>query len=177
LNIFLNNEFNPLFDEIILWSKSYFSIDGDYYKSIGKQEMTLSPSDFGFHNILSSKDDGLKFIDFEYFGRDDPVKLISDFSHHAAMNLTSTMEQLWFQGVKDIYGGSILSRLKISWPLHGLNWCLIILNEFKSDVWSKRCLANQEIKHNREDILLGQLTKSRNKLKCISECYKNKEFW
>jgi thiamine kinase-like enzyme len=177
LNIFLNNEFNPLFDEIILWSKSHFSIDGDYYKSIGKQEMTLSPSDFGFHNILSSKDDGLKFIDFEYFGRDDPVKLISDFSHHAAMNLTSTMEQLWFQGVKDIYGSSILSRLKVSWPLHGLNWCLIILNEFKSDVWSKRCLANQEIKHNREDILLGQLTKSRNKLKCISECYKNKEFW
>ncbi len=177
LNIFLNNEFNPLFDEIILWSKSHFSIDGDYYKSIGKQEMTLSPSDFGFHNILSSKDDGLKFIDFEYFGRDDPVKLISDFSHHAAMNLTSTMEKLWFQGVKDIYGSSILSRLKISWPLHGLNWCLIILNEFKSDVWSKRCLANQEIKHNREDILLGQLTKSRNKLKCISECYKNKEFW
>jgi thiamine kinase-like enzyme len=177
LNIFLNNEFNPLFNEIILWSKSHFSIDGDYYKSIGKQEMTLSPSDFGFHNILSSKDDGLKFIDFEYFGRDDPVKLISDFSHHAAMNLTSTMEQLWFQGVKDIYGSSILSRLKVSWPLHGLNWCLIILNEFKSDVWSKRCLANQEIKHNREDILLGQLTKSRNKLKCISECYKNKEFW
>jgi len=166
-----------LFDAIILWSKSHFSIDGDYYESIGKQEMTLSPSDFGFHNILSSKDDGLKFIDFEYFGWDDPVKLISDFSHHAAMNLTNTMEQLWFQGVKDIYGDFILSRLKASWPLYGLNWCLIILNEFKSDVWSKRCLANQEIKHNRDDILLGQLTKSRNKLKHISECYKDKEFW
>ena len=177
LNIFLKNEFNPLFDAIILWSKSHFSIDGDYYESIGKQEMTLSPSDFGFHNILPSKDDGLKFIDFEYFGWDDPVKLISDFSHHAGMNLTKEMEDYWFSGVKSIYGEHILNRLQASWPLYGLNWCLIILNEFKVDVWNKRCLANQEKKHNRRDILLDQLTKSRNKLEYISECYIDKEFW
>ena len=32
-------------------------------------------------------------------------------------------------------------------------------------------------KHNRRDILLDQLTKSRNKLEYISECYIDKEFW
>jgi len=174
---FLDNEFTPFLKQVIEWSKSQFLISENYYKPIEREEMTLSPSDFGFHNILVSKNGGLKFIDFEYFGWDDPVKLASDFSHHVAMNLTDSMERQWFQGVKDIYGDSILSRLKASWPLYGLNWCLIILNEFKSDVWVKRCLVNQEIKHNREDVLLDQLTKSRNKLKYISECYKDKEFW
>jgi thiamine kinase-like enzyme len=127
--------------------------------------------------MIFSKNGDLRFVDFEYFGWDDPVKLISDFSHHAGMNLTEEMEDFWFSGAKSIYGECILNRLQVSWPLYGLNWCLIILNEFKNDVWSKRCLANQEIKHIRKDILLGQLTKSKNKLKYISECYKNKEFW
>ena len=38
----------------------------------------MSPSDFGFHNVIK-KDDFLYFIDFEYAGLDDPVKLICDF--------------------------------------------------------------------------------------------------
>ena len=38
----------------------------------------LSPSDFGLHNALRTKDGQLRFIDFEYFGWDDPVKLVSD---------------------------------------------------------------------------------------------------
>ena len=176
LNNFLENEFKPLFKKVAIWSKAGFSND-DYYKPIERQEMTLNPSDFGFHNILMSQDGCLKFIDFEYFGWDDPVKLASDFSHHAAMNLTKEMECLWFQGIKNIYGECLLDRLKASWPLYGLNWCLIILNEFNNDIWNKRCLANKEIKHNRGDILLRQLTKSRGKLVKIAECYRDKNFW
>ena len=38
----------------------------------------LSPSDFGFHNILQSEG-RLNFLDFEYAGRDDLAKLLSDF--------------------------------------------------------------------------------------------------
>ena len=40
--------------------------------------MILSPSDFGFHNILSHHNN-LYYIDFEYAGWDDPYKLIADF--------------------------------------------------------------------------------------------------
>ena len=177
LDSFLKCDFIPVFDDVVYWSKLSLNEKCSYSNILDRKDMTLSPSDFGFHNILESKSGGIRFIDFEYFGWDDPVKLISDFSHHAAMNLTNEMENVWFEGVKDIYGESILNRLKASWPLYGLNWCLIILNEFKNDVWFNRCKANNKIKYNRNDILLNQLTKSRNKLKYISECYKDKEFW
>jgi len=177
LNEFLKNDFIPIFTKVISWSKLSLTKEQDYSKMLNKKELTLSPSDFGFHNMMFSESGNLRFIDFEYFGWDDPVKLISDFSHHAGMNLTKEMEDYWFSGVKNIYGEHILNRLQSSWPLYGLNWCLIILNEFKVDVWNKRCLANQEKKLNRKDVLLDQLTKSRNKLEYISECYIDKEFW
>ena len=42
----------------------------------------FSPSDFGFHNALLKDNGKLCFLDFEYFGRDDPVKLMADFIWH-----------------------------------------------------------------------------------------------
>ena len=41
-------------------------------------QRALSPSDFGLHNALRGQDGQLRFVDFEYFGWDDPVKLVSD---------------------------------------------------------------------------------------------------
>jgi hypothetical protein len=40
--------------------------------------LCVSPSDFGFHNAIRT-DAGVKFIDFEYAGWDDPAKMVSDF--------------------------------------------------------------------------------------------------
>jgi len=177
LSVFLNKMFIPVFYEIVSWSKSNLTSEEDYLKPLDKDDMTISPSDFGFHNMITLKDEEVKFIDFEYFGWDDPVKLVSDFSHHAGMSLTEEMEKCWFSGVKSIYGKHCLNRLKISWPLYGLNWCLIILNEFKDDIWNKRCLANDGIKHNREELLIKQLNKSKEKLEVITSSYKNKKYW
>ena len=47
-------------------------------KKLNKKDLILSPSDFGFHNVIK-KNKKLFFFDFEYAGMDDPVKLISDF--------------------------------------------------------------------------------------------------
>lgn len=38
----------------------------------------VSPSDFGFHNALRTPS-GVKFLDFEFSGWDDPTKLVADF--------------------------------------------------------------------------------------------------
>ena len=43
---------------------------------------SLVPSDFGFHNSLRRPDGALAFLDFEYFGWDDPVKLTADIVLH-----------------------------------------------------------------------------------------------
>ena len=110
-------------------------------------------------------------------GWDDPVKLISDCSHNAAMNLTEEIEQLWFSEVSEIYGKHLLGRLSSAWPLYGLNWCLIILNEFKDEVWNRRCSSDDSKANLRDEILSTQLTKSKNKLYALDKNYKDKQFW
>ena len=51
----------------------------DLPRKVAKEEKSLSPSDFGFHNMLIDKNGRLRFIDFEYAGWDDPAKIICDF--------------------------------------------------------------------------------------------------
>ena len=177
LDQFLKNDFKPISKEIISWSKTSWPSNPGYKASIEKNKLILSPSDFGFHNSLRSQNENLIFHDFEYFGWDDPVKLICDFSHHAAMDLSEELEQIWFLEVSEIYGKHLLERLIAAWPIYGLNWCLIILNEFKDEVWSRRCAADNSKSDLREKHLSIQLSKSRNKLNELSKNYKNKFFW
>lgn len=63
----------PLWDKISVFNKKIFS-----NKKINIKKY-LSPSDFGFHNILKSKKNINYFIDFEYSGMDDLAKLTNDF--------------------------------------------------------------------------------------------------
>jgi hypothetical protein len=44
-----------------------------------KVRQGLSPSDFGFHNIIRRENGSLCFLDFEHAGWDDPAKLVADF--------------------------------------------------------------------------------------------------
>jgi len=177
LEEFLRDKFYPAFREIVLWSRAFWPNGNSYNRPIERSELTLSPSDFGFHNALILKSGKLVFHDFEYFGWDDPAKLISDFSHHAAMNLSKEIEEFWFQESAKIYGHELIDRLRAVWPLHGLNWCLIILNEFKEDVWERRCSADNEKKWHRKEILSVQLIKARKKLNNLIMQYKNKHYW
>src|SRR6185312_7802685 len=60
----------------------YASLGWDPAAPLASAHRALSPSDFGLHNALRTKDGQLRFIDFEYFGWDDPVKLVSDTAIH-----------------------------------------------------------------------------------------------
>jgi len=177
LELFLKNDFETLLNEILEWSKKHWPEQDAYDTPIDRKNMVLSPSDFGFHNTLISSSGKLNFYDFEYFGWDDPTKVTADFSHHAAMNLSKKDQLIWFAGIADIYGKDSLARLKSAWPLYGLNWCLIVLNEFKSDVWSRRCAADDAAENQRDKLLQKQLKKARNKLNDVSEEYKDKFYW
>lgn len=108
-----------------------------------KPQQTLSPSDFGFHNALRRPDGTLTFIDFEYFGWDDPVKLTADFLWHPGMALTEDERLQFLEGATDLYGDDpdFRGRLTAFYPLHGLRWCLIVLNEFLPSHWRRRMFA------------------------------------
>jgi hypothetical protein len=63
----------------------------------------LSPSDFGFHNCIESKD-GLIFIDFEYSGIDNPLKLILDFIYQPDFHVTGEYAHLFSDEIGNPYG-------------------------------------------------------------------------
>lgn len=173
---YLQREMLPGIEEITGWARSAWRINPGYDEALPRSQQTLSPSDFGFHNTIERKNGELVFIDFEYFGWDDPVKLIVDFSLHPGMALNSALKQQWFEGTVKIYGESILERLRLAWPMIGLCWCLILLNEYRGDVWMRRCGANAEKSRHREAILAAQLRLSRSLLGMIRERYRQFPF-
>jgi len=148
----------------------------EYDMIINRDQQILSPSDFGFHNALRKKNGSLVFLDFEYFGWDDPVKLMCDFAFHPGMALSMEMRKYWFQESLKLYGEGLIPRLNASWPLYGLCWVLILLNEFRGDIWKRRCAADSTITDSREDLQQLQLERARNLLKFIDLSVKKQTF-
>jgi hypothetical protein len=104
---------------------------------------SLCPSDFGFHNAMRSAA-GLTFLDFEYFGWDDPVKLTCDFLLHPGMRLSEPLKRRFVTAASQIYGAdpTFASRLRVLYPLFAIRWCLILLNEFLPERWAYRVHAD-----------------------------------
>lgn len=121
--------------------------------------LTLSPSDFGLHNALRTEA-GLVFVDFEYFGWDDPVKLVADVLWHPGMQLAQPERQKFFTLAADVYGvdPEFSARFDRDAPLYGLRWALIVLNEFLPEIWERRVAAGQAA--DRFAALERQLAKS-----------------
>jgi len=110
-----------------------------------RSRQILSPSDFGFHNALRRPDGRLVFLDFEYFGWDDPAKLASDIHWHPGMNLTPDERRQFALGLARLFGNDpgYSARLALYRPLIGLRWCLILLNEFLPQGLARRRHAGQ----------------------------------
>ena len=161
LQEFIENTIKPLWAEIHDWFLSKWPVNS-LDDELAQSKQMLSPSDFGFHNSLLRTDGSLRFIDLEYFGRDDPVKLISDFVWHPAMNLKVSHKIEWIEGMFTIFNqdAELPARFCAAWPLYGLRWALIMLNEFHIDGWQKRLHAMPELGHSRKEIQQQQLYKA-----------------
>lgn len=119
--------------------------DRDLNVRLPANKRTLSPSDFGFHNALRRPNGSLCFIDFEYFGWDDPVKLSADFLWHPAMDLSQAECEGYIKGVLRLFGDDpdYRPRLAACYPLYGVRWILIILNEFLPQMWARRTFSGK----------------------------------
>lgn len=143
LQLFLKNIFTPLWKQLLderisLWP------DESRSQNLPKDKQILSPSDFGFHNCIKITDGSLKFIDFDYFGWDDPVKLTADFIWHPAMKLNIKLIKKWkLSMIKQFSIDPYFEvRLNAAMPFYGMRWVLIILNEFLPDLALKSKEAN-----------------------------------
>jgi hypothetical protein len=121
---------------------------------------TLSPSDFGFHNAVRGDDGALVFCDFEYFGWDDPVKLVADFVLHPGMALRVRLATRFEKQAAAIFADdpAFAARLRLLKPLYALRWALIVLNEFVPERWAQRAFAYGD--RDRNVVLARQLGKA-----------------
>ena len=162
LESFLKETFKPLLKKIkedfyILWPAESISKDLIIKKRI------LSPSDYGFHNSLEDSKNIVHFLDFDYFGWDDPVKLAADFYWHPGMKLNKSIKESWIKEMKSIFGttdNNFLKRLESALPIYGLRWILIILNIYSPEVLERRMHASGILEQNISQIKKLQLTKA-----------------
>lgn len=145
---YIDNHFYPSYKIIQKWCQEH--ANGKcipWHEKISDEQKILSPSDFGFHNALSGPDGSLIFLDFEYFGWDDPAKMISDFLLHPAMNLSHHLKQYFFQEAVKVFGDGVVlvDRVKVVYPLVGLKWSLLLLNEFLQKHIDRRRFASSGV--------------------------------
>jgi hypothetical protein len=156
-------ELRPARDAIVDRIRAGYAAAGfDLAQPIAPALRTLSPSDFGFHNALRTSD-GIVFLDFEYFGWDDPVKLVADFLHHPGMALDADARRRFLAGVRQVFGADdgFNLRLALQYRLYGLRWVCILLNEFLPERWARRAYAGAADRRAAET---RQLAKARAKL-------------
>jgi hypothetical protein len=144
LSGFLREEYMPAAARILATAKAEADTTGlDFNVPLPQERRSLVPSDFGFHNSLRQPDGALAFFDFEYFGWDDPVKMTADVLLHPGTPLEPTRRARLRTGAERLYGTdpSFHARLAAFYPLFGLRWVLILLNEFHPLRWQRRRLA------------------------------------
>jgi hypothetical protein len=131
LSDYLSGEFVPALETLKLWADGRAG-DAGLARELEPSARTLSPSDFGFHNALRRSNGALVFLDFEYFGWDDPAKMIADFLLHPAMELGDQVKNAFVRQMLDLFTADpdLGVRLATVYPLFGLKWCMIMLNEF-----------------------------------------------
>jgi hypothetical protein len=171
LSSFLRGTFIPALDRMSGWSRSLL---GDTFETeLPSADRTLSPSDFGFHNALRTAPEYLYFLDLEYFGWDDPAKTISDFLLHPGMSLSPELKRRFGRSALAAlrFSAGLSDRVRAFYPLYGLKWCLILLNEFLPANLHRRKFARAVQSANSSRKQAEQLGKAEQMLGNVEEQY------
>jgi len=153
---FLNDQLVPLYKSLREAASSKLS-----NKKIEVNQMTFSVVDFGLNNFLLNENNLLQFIDFEFSGMDDPVKLVSDSLFHPANNFTAKNIKKYqpiFCKVFQDTDPSFEGRFEEFYLFFGIKWCLIMLNRF---------LHLKLESYQRDDLM--QLKKTEERLRILKE--------
>ena len=170
-----NVQINTLLSQI----EEIFQIIAQHVKmlnnSFNKLKPILSPVDFGINNVLIMNKE-VHFIDFEFFGWDNPIHLISDTISHPANNLNISEQAALLDAIVECYTvpeeqEEIMKTFNGVNLLFDIKWCLIMLNPFLSSYNSN--MAQSELQ-NRQTI---QEKKVQNKLALIKYKMENAKFF
>ncbi|WP_292369189.1 phosphotransferase [Methanoregula sp. UBA64] len=134
---------------------------------LSDRDIIISPSDFGFHNAILSESGTVFFIDFEYAGLDDPVKMICDFFCQPEVPIPHSYLPSFSDRVLRRMDNPEYHRhrIRILMPAYILKWCCIILNEFLPLGRARRMFAKND--PDIDAIKEKQLNKARGLLSTI----------
>lgn len=139
----------------------------DLSRKLSLEEQVVTPGDFGFHNILIDKEKYI-FLDFEYCGRDDPMKQLLDFVHHdKTININKELKFLFLEEYKEkrAFSDIFEKRLKIIDPLIGMNWVLVYLNPLSKNYQNHLQFSRD---FNINEIIKERIIKAESKLSKLS---------
>ncbi len=137
-------------------------------KETPQADLRLSPSDVGFHNTILTDDDRLCFIDFEYAGWDDPVRIVCDFFCQPAVPVPLE----YFESVAETVASGLsapekhIQRMKLLLAVYQIKWCCILLNDFLPTDANRRRFSKG--KTNQDERKAQQIQKARDALKRLS---------
>jgi hypothetical protein len=160
---FIHAKLLPAWREIRRKLAAHASVE----EAIAPNLRCLSPSDFGFHNVLRSAR-GLLFFDFEYAGWDDPAKMVCDFFCQPEIpapgeTLRAFVEATCLPGWNaESYADRVFALL----PAYRVKWVCIILNVFLKDASRRRAFANEDLLS--ADALALQLRKAQTQLDALA---------
>jgi thiamine kinase-like enzyme len=130
--------------------KIWFKVKDDLNKNkgfiISNKTLCVSPSDFGFHNTLISKNQ-LFFVDFEYAGLDDPAKFLADFFIQPEIKVSFDYMKLFSYKALEFTNNKelIYQRALMLLPMFQVKWCCIMMNEFLPETAKRRLFSNPKL--------------------------------
>ena len=160
LHAWLDHTFDPMMRDVRGWCREAASTAGiPFAGELMIDARTLSSSDFGLHNAIRRPDGRLAFIDFEYFGWDDPAKTIVDYLLHPGMPLSGELRRRFAARFQAAFADVPLlaDRARIVYPLFGLKWALIMLNSFLPGRFSDASSELRRAQLAKADALLARI--------------------
>ena len=152
------------------WAEARARIVSDpgYGDALELGQQIASPSDFGFHNALVDPSDRAIFIDFEYAGRDDPAKLVSDFFCCPEIPVPLKFRAGFVESLARNLGldNAFRRRADLLLDAYRIKWTCIVLNDFLPLGAARRDFAESG---EREARCLAQLDKAAAKLDEIGQ--------
>ena len=116
-------------------------------RELAAEQRILSPSDFGFHNVLAADDGTLAVVDLEYAGWDDPAKLIGDFFCQIEVPAVARGFDAFLEGVSamSVQPEVAAQRARELFPFYQIKWCGIVLNDVLPTGQARRSFSDARV--------------------------------
>jgi hypothetical protein len=92
--------------------------------------ITYSMSDIGVHNTIQSEQ-GLKFLDLEFFGKDSAVKMIVDYLLHPKNSMPRELRSQTLEFGEDVFGIDLDLVINVT-PFFAAKWATIVLRRLNA---------------------------------------------